>query len=216
LRYTEVKPPVSGVKAYSVDGTPSDSVILALGMIENIGMVFSGINGGANLGSDVLLSGTVGAALQGYFHGLPSIALSVTAGDDMHFEVAARLAGLLASRIVSGFLSDSFLLNVNLPNIPIEEIKGIEITRLTRGSYNDHIEEGYDGKRKYFWIVRGEPKWDMIEGTDIWAVRGNKVSITPLQAELSIARENHFIEDLHTMLLKDLLPEHQTGVAGHW
>ena len=85
LHYTEVEPMVAGIKAYSVAGTPSDSVILALGMLEDVGMVFSGINEGANLGNDVLLSGTVGAALQGYFHGLPSIALSMVDGGGYAF-----------------------------------------------------------------------------------------------------------------------------------
>lgn len=205
LHYTEIKPQVPGVKAYSVEGTPSDSIILALGMLGEVGIVFSGINEGANLGSDVLLSGTVGAALQGYFHGLPSIALSVAVGEDMHFEVAARLASLLASRIISGFPSTGLLLNINLPNLPLEEVKGIEITKLAKGSYNDHIKEGHDGKRKYYWIVRGKPQWNMREGTDIWAVEEGKVSITPLQGELSIARENPFVEGLRSLLLQELL-----------
>jgi 5'-nucleotidase len=205
LRYTEVRPHVPGVKAYSVEGTPSDSIILALGILEEVGMIFSGINEGANLGNDVLLSGTVGAALQGYFRGLPSIALSVTAGEDMHFEVAARLASVLASRIINGAPSTGLLLNINLPNLPLEEIKGIEITGLSKWRYNGHIEEGHDGKRKYYWIVRGEHKCNIEEGTDVWAVEEDKVSITPLQGELSIARKNPFVEDLPSTLIQELL-----------
>jgi len=215
LRFTEVKTRVQGVKAYSVEGTPSDSVILALGILGEIGIVFSGINEGANVGSDVLLSGTVGAALQGYFRGLPSIALSVATGKDMHFEVAAKMASFLASKIISGFPSTGLLLNINVPNLPMGEIKGVEITKLANGSYNDHIEEGYDGKRKYYWIVRGEPRWDISEGTDIWAVEEGKVSVTPLQGELSIAREASFVEGLHSLLRQELLQEYRKGVTGY-
>lgn len=205
LRYTEVKPQVPGIKAYSVEGTPSDSIILALGILGEVGMVFSGINEGANLGNDVLLSGTVGAALQGYFRGLPSIALSVAAGDDMHFEAAARLASVLASRIMSGFPSTGLLLNINLPNLPPQDIKGIEITELSKWSYNGHIEEGHDGKRKYYWIMRGESQRNIEEGTDMWAVEEGKVSITPLQGELSLAQQNPFVEGLCSSLLQELL-----------
>ena len=215
LRCTEVKPQVPGVKAYSVEGTPSDSVILALGMMEEVGIVFSGINEGANVGSDVLLSGTVGAALQGYFHGLPSIALSAAVGEDMHFEVAAKMASLLASRIINGFPSTGLLLNINVPNLPLEEIKGVEITELANGNYDDHIEEGHDGKRNYYWIVRGKPRWNVSKGTDIWAVEEGKVSITPLRGELSIAREASFVEGLHLLLRQELLQEYRNGVAGH-
>ncbi len=205
LRYTEVKPQVQGVKAYSVEGTPSDSIILALGMLEEVGIVFSGINEGANVGSDVLLSGTVGAALQGYFRGLPSIAISVAAGDNIHFEAAARLASVMASKIISGFPSTGLLLNINLPNLPVQEIKGVEITELSKWSYNGHIEEGHDGKRKYYWIVRGEPQHNIQEGTDVWAVEEGKVSITPLQGELTIAQENPFVEGLRSLFLQELL-----------
>ena len=103
LRLTQVRTQMAGIKAYSIEGTPADSVILALGILDDIGIVFSGINEGINLGDDVLLSGTVGAALQGYLRGLPSIALSVVAEEDIHFEVAARFASLLADKIINNF-----------------------------------------------------------------------------------------------------------------
>ncbi len=200
LRLTEIKPPLAGIKAYSVEGTPADSVILALGVLEEVGIVFSGINPGANLGADVIISGTIGAALQGYFHGLPSVALSVEVGEDMHYEVAARLGGLLASKIISNSLTQGILLNINLPNLPIDEIEGVKITRLARSGYNDRIQEGHDGKRKYYWIVRGEPRWNIGEGTDIQAIKEDKVSITPLQEKLNTHRETPFIEGLPDLL----------------
>ena len=189
LRLNEVRPLVNGVKAYKVEGTPADSVILALGLIakNEVGMVFSGINEGANLGDDVLLSGTVGAALQAYFHGLPSIALSVEIEGNIHLEVAAKLGSLLANKVLSGVLPRELLLNVNLPNLPLDEIKGIEFTQLARRSYAERIQSGYNGKRDYYWIVRGEPRWDKQEGTDAWALKEGRISITPLRGELSTA-----------------------------
>jgi 5'-nucleotidase len=206
LRFSEVRPLVAGIKTYAVEGTPADSVILALQTLlkDEIGVVFSGINEGANLGDDVLISGTVGAALQGYFRGLPSIALSVGTGETIHYEVAAKLGSLLASKIGDGFLSQGMLLNINLPNLPSDKIKGIELTRLARRNYADLIIEGHDGKRKYYWIARGEPQWDGDEGTDIWAIETGWISITPLRNELSTAYEIPVFEDLLSSLFQEL------------
>ncbi|MFC1923948.1 5'/3'-nucleotidase SurE [Chloroflexota bacterium] len=204
LRFTEVKPLIPDIEAYSVEGTPSDSVILALGMLEGVRIVFSGINEGVNLGDDVLISGTVGAALQGYFHGLPSIALSVMVGEDVHFEVAAGLARSVAGRIINDSLSTGMLLNINLPNLPLDAIKGVEITRPAGRNYRDLIEEGHDGKRNYYWIVRGEPLWNKEEGTDIRAVEEGRISITPLRGEMSMDGASPFMEGLKPLLLRDL------------
>ena len=137
LRVRKVRSPLEGVPRYSVEGTPSDCVILALGRLltDKVDLVFSGINEGANLGDDVLLSGTVGAALQGYFKGIPSVAISVGAIKDVHFDVAAKLAGILAQQM--GDIPREVLLNVNLPNLPFEKIKGIEVTKLGRRSFEE-------------------------------------------------------------------------------
>ncbi len=187
LRVRPVKPLIPKIKAYSVEGTPADSVILALGMLaENkVNLIFSGINEGANLGDDVLLSGTVGAAFQGYFHKLPSIALSVASWENVHFDVAAKLGGLLASKIMAGSFPQGILLNINLPNLPVEKIEGIEFTRLGQRSYADLIKPGYDGKREYYWVVRGNPHWTIEQGTDIGAIETGKISITPLHSNLT-------------------------------
>lgn len=188
LRIRPAEPLVEGVKAYSVEGTPGDSVIMALGVLTDglkIDLVMSGINEGSNLGNDVLISGTVGAALQGYFHGLPSIAISVAAIKDVYLDAAAKLGALLARKVLDGDLPRPVFLNVNLPNLPVDKIAGIDITRLGRRSYKDQVKEGTDGKRKYYWIVRGEPHWEVEPGTDIWAVRHDRISITPLQTDLT-------------------------------
>jgi 5'-nucleotidase len=188
VRVSPVPPEATRVEAYAVEGTPADTVILALKTLlkdKRVDMVFSGINEGSNLGNDVLISGTVSAALQGYFYGLPSIAISVAAIKRVRFDVAARFAALIAKQVAANNMPQRFLLNINLPNLPASKIAGVEITRLGERSYMDNIKAGHDGKRKYYWIVRGKPDWVEVEGTDIWALGQNKISITPLHSDLS-------------------------------
>jgi 5'-nucleotidase len=182
LRMIDIKSPVEGVDAYSVEGTPADSVILALRLVlkKGVDLVVSGINEGPNLGDDVYVSGTVGAALQGFFYGIPALAFSVAAFGDINFDSAAKLARLMVSELVDKGLPGRMLLNVNLPDLPQEKLEGIEITRLGERKYVDHIEPGHDGKRQYHWIMRGNPEWKSTSGTDIWALEKNKISITPL------------------------------------
>ncbi len=186
VRFAEVEPAVSGVKAYAVEGTPADSVILGLQIVKDADAVFSGINAGANMANDVLLSGTVGGALQGHMHGLPSVALSVEVGAEMHFEAAARLGRLLAGKL-AGVNSRDVLLNVNLPNLPLQMIRGVALTRLGRGGYSGAIRMGHDGQKSNYRIDIGEPYWVAEEGTDVGALRESKASITPLKGTLSAA-----------------------------
>jgi len=204
LQCTEVEPLVAGIKAYSVTGTPSDCVIMALGMIQDIGMVFSGVNEGSNLGNDVLLSGTVGAALQGYFHNLPSAALSIVEEEEMHFESAAKVARSLAAQFTNGFSATGMLLNINLPNLPLEEIQGIEVTKLASAGYKDSIKEEFTRRRKFYRIIRNVPQWNGGEGTDAWAINMGKISITPLQGEMGVTQGNPAVSDLQGSLLQDM------------
>jgi 5'-nucleotidase len=187
VRVSPVPAGITTVKSYSVEGTPADTVILALKTLlkDGVDMVFSGINEGSNLGNDVLISGTVSAALQGYFYGLPSVAISVAAIKRVRFDVAANFGALIAQQVAAGNMPQKFLLNINLPNLPLDKIAGIEITRLGERSYMDNIKAGHDGKRKYYWIVRGKPDWKEVEGTDISALGKKKISITPLHSDLS-------------------------------
>jgi 5'-nucleotidase len=181
IRYREIKPLVNGITCYAVEGTPSDSVIIAIrkAVINSIDLVVSGINDGANLGNDVFISGTVGAALQGYAYGIPSIAISVAGFSDVKYDVAAKTARYLADLYKNGILTDNMMLNVNVPKLPLDKIQGVEITSLGERSYTDRIDEGHDGKRDYYWIIRGIPEWSVVPGTDIWALEQNKISITP-------------------------------------
>ena len=182
LRMTEIKAPLDGVAAYSVEGTPADSVIMALKLVlkDGVDLIVSGINEGPNLGDDVYISGTVGAALQGFFYGIPAIALSIGAFGSLHFDIGARLAKLMVKEIVDKGLPRRMLLNVNLPDLPQENLEGIEITRLGERKYADRIEPGHDGKRQYHWIMRGKSEWQSTSGTDIWALEQNRISVTPL------------------------------------
>ncbi len=202
LRLTAVKSPVSGVKTYSVEGTPGDSVILAIrfALKDKIDLVVSGINEGPNLGNDVFISGTMGAALQGYFYGMPAIAVSVAAFEGLQFGIAARLAKLLAAGFKNGVLPKRLLLNVNLPNLSADRIEGVEITKLGERSYTDRIDQGHDGKRDYYWIVRGVPEWSVVPGTDVWALEENRISITPFQGNLNGCNPQ-FFKDVAVELL---------------
>jgi 5'-nucleotidase len=200
---SQAEPKIPGVPAFAVDGTPGDSVILALEIMKDIGLVVSGINCGANMGCDVLLSGTVGAALQGYIHGKPSVAVSVQGRQDSRFEVAARVAGLLARRISSDG-AVPILLNVNVPNLPQHEIKGIELTKVGRGGFSTAITMGRDGSWDRYKISIGKPWWSADVGTDIHAVENARISITPLQGELSTAERIPFPEDLPHTLFREL------------
>ena len=202
LRLTKIKSAVPGVKAYSVEGTPGDSVILALrlAMKDSVDLVVSGINEGPNLGNDVFISGTVGGALQGYFYGIPAIAVSIAAFEKLNFDIAAKLTRLLAQGFLKGILPRKLLLNVNVPNLPAEKIRGMEITRLGERSYTDNVGQGHDGKREYYWIVRGVPEWSVVSGTDIWAMEQDKISITPFHGNLN-GSNPLFFKEIATELL---------------
>ena len=180
IRYRKINSLVDGIPAFAVEGTPSDSVIIAIrkAVQDEIDLVVSGINEGANLGNDVFISGTVAAALQGYAYGIPSVAVSVAGLSDIKYDTAAKTAGYLAEMFKKGKLPAKLLLNVNIPKLPINEIQGVELTELGERSYTDRIDEGHDGKMGYYWIVRGIPEWSVVPGTDISAVQQNKISIT--------------------------------------
>ncbi len=183
LRVQKVRPLLPGVDAYSVEGTPGDSTILALEKLakNEIGLVVSGINQGLNLGNDVLISGTVGAALQGYLRRLPAMAISIAQKDSLYLDGAASVAALLASKIMAKALPEPVFLNVNLPDLPLAGISGIRITAPASESHLDTVEEGNDGRRQYYWLVRRRIL-DRVhrEMTDIWAVEQGYISITPL------------------------------------
>ena len=183
VRAEEVPAEIDGVKAFSVQGTPADCVILANESLfqGRFDLVVSGINHGANLGLDIMSSGTVGAAMQGYFRNIPSMAVSVTSLTDVKYEAAALTARCLAMAISRSSPPGPLLLNVNLPNVAPEMIEKVDITRLGPRAYMESVERKADGHRTHYWIKQNRPtNLEVGEGTDIWAVRKNRVSITPV------------------------------------
>jgi 5'-nucleotidase len=211
LRVQKVRPLVPEIEAYSVEGTPADSVILALEKLVKgqIGLVVSGINQGLNVGNDVLISGTISGALQGYLRGFPAIAVSIAGVDSQSLDGAARVAALLARKIVSNALPANIFLNVNLPDRPLSKIKGIRFTRLASESHIDTVEEGHDGKRKYYWLVRQRiPDKIHQDTTDIGAIEQGYISITPLHiyqdSQAAFATDNIFTASLSTDLFQEL------------
>ena len=173
-----------GEKRFSVNGTPSDCVNLAvLGLLPaEPRLVVSGINHGSNLGDDVTYSGTVSAAMEGTLLGVPSIAVSLAA-PEQSFEEAARIARLIAMRTLVEGLPPKTLLNVNVPG---GRPKGIRFTRLGHRVYKEKAVEEKDPRGKtYYWIGAGPPLWDNREATDIIAVQDGYASVTPLHLDLT-------------------------------
>ncbi len=173
---------------YSVNGTPTDCVNIAVkGMLkETPRLVVSGINKGPNLGDDVTYSGTVAGAIEGTLLGIPSFAVSLAAREDFLFAEAAEVAFQTAVRIFEQGMPAGTLLNINVPNIPLAEIRGTVITRLGKRIYHQMTVERVDPRgKKYYWIGGGEPDWERQEGTDLDAVDRKFVSITPLHLDLT-------------------------------
>ena len=214
VRATPVAPMVAGVPTWAVEGTPADSVILALEMLVGpVDLVISGINQGANLGEDVLVSGTVGAALQGYVRHTNALAISVTAIQDVHTGAAAWLLRHLAVRLGEDSLPRPILLNINLPNVPLEQLQGIEVTELGQRSWMEVVREGEDGRRKYYWISRNRPVHHEVEGTDVWAVRRQRVSITPLHTRLTFHDAVPPLREVVAEVARGLRPAAGEGVG---
>ena len=171
---------------YAIDATPSDCVHLALcGFIkESIDLVVTGINFGANLGDDVIYSGTVAGAIEGRFLGLPSIAMSLASWECKHFDTAGEIAKLLVAQINKAPLANNTIINVNVPDIPMTEIKGIKSTRLGNRHKSEPSIQDLKNPSLY-WIGENGKEADNGEGTDFNAVSNNFVSVTPLQIDLT-------------------------------
>lgn len=184
LRITETKP-----RWYSVDGTPADCVHLALnGILKNNEpyLVACGINKGGNMGQDITYSGTVMAALESTLIGIPAMAVSVDARHDFEWSGATQMAHSVARHILEHGLPKDTLLNLNVPNLPLDKIKGLKVTRQGRRIYGDIIDERVDPRgRTYYWIAAQEQGFDDIPGSDMVAVRDGYASLTPIIFQLT-------------------------------
>ncbi len=173
---------------YSVEGTPTDCVHLGLtGFFDLVAdMVVSGINDGANLGDDILYSGTVAAAMEGRFLGFPAIAVSMVGSNIQHYATAAVITKQLVRKLSTHRLPSQTILNVNIPDLPLDKIKRLEVTRLgTRHSDKPIIKEHDPRGRPIFWIGPPGTEADAGPGTDFYAVSQGCVSITPLHLDLT-------------------------------
>lgn len=194
---------------WAVNGTPADCVKLALEALlpEPPDLVISGINLGANLGTDVLYSGTVSAAMEGAIGGVPSLAVSLDSTDTTLLPFAAAFTAFLCEQVLSRGVRPYTLLNVNLPNLPPTQIKGVAITSLGWRRYEKAVHRREDPRgRPYYWIA-GEIRDDYgLDGSDVAALAAGKISLTPMHFDLTDYR---LVEQLKTWDLGVWLGPHR-------
>ncbi|MBI4125067.1 MAG: 5'/3'-nucleotidase SurE [Deltaproteobacteria bacterium] len=191
LRVEKIKPDI-----HAVDGTPTDCISLAVNEIleQKPALLVSGINKGANLGDDVHYSGTVSAAIEGGIMGIPSIAVSMMPGENYFFKTAADFAVRLARKVLKEGLPAGVILNVNIPNVPPDKIKGYQFTKQGKRDYGDIIAERIDPRgKRYYWIGGNMAGFENIPGSDCNATLANYVSITPINVNLT---EHAFLKTL--------------------
>jgi 5'-nucleotidase len=194
LRIEQVAP-----RAFAVDGTPTDCVNLAInGLLrERPRLVLSGINRGANLGDDITYSGTVSAAMEGTLLGVPGIAVSLVGDGPFEFRTAAAFTARLAAALLRDKLPPDTLLNVNVPSLPVDAIKGFALTRQGKRRYGDAVVEKVDPRgKKYYWIGGNQLDFVDAEGTDFSAVQRGLISVTPLHLDLTNYRSLADLQNL--------------------
>ncbi|MCK4234295.1 5'/3'-nucleotidase SurE [candidate division WOR-3 bacterium] len=178
-----------GEKDYTVDGTPTDCVLVAIhGLLKNNlpELIISGINHGPNMGEDVTYSGTVAAAFEGTILGIRSIAISLVGKENLQFGAAKVFIKGFTKSLNNLNLQPRTLINVNVPSLPPAEIRGIAITKLGNRIYRDDIIQQVDPRgRYYYWIGGDTPIWEKIHGTDFEAIENGKISVTPLHLDLT-------------------------------
>jgi 5'-nucleotidase len=195
------------IKAWSCSGTPSDCVKLALGALLDSPpeFVLSGINHGSNLGTDILYSGTVSAAMEGVIEGIPSMALSLTSFTSHEFQTAATFAKNLLADLAKQPLPELMLLNVNVPPVKWEEVAGVAVTRQGIRRYFDNFVKRVDPRGKTYYWLAGEALQDVEQPehlhlppnieTDVHAILKNFITVTPLQYNLTNAAGVHILQD---------------------
>jgi len=181
-----LKPKKISDSIYTINGTPSDSIHFALcGYFkQEFDLVISGINFGPNLGDDVIYSGTVAAAIEGRFVGFPSISISLASWKGKNFGTAAKVAEMVVDSVEFSELSTNTVLNINVPDIPYNEIKGFKTTRLGKRHKSENIIQDKKDTSLY-WIGENGKEDENGPGTDFYAIKNNYVSITPLKIDLT-------------------------------
>lgn len=177
------------ISAWRVGGTPTDCVKIALEALlvnDQPDIIVSGINQGSNLGTDVLYSGTVSAAIEGALHGLPSVAMSLDSWQPFDFTAAAKAARRVVETMITKELPPNTLLNVNVPALPEHQLKGIAITKLGVRSYENTFERRQDPRgRTYYWMSGHVSETENAPDSDIIAVKNGKISVTPIHFDLT-------------------------------
>lgn len=183
-------------RMFSTNGSPSDCVLLALDLIGGRpDFMISGVNRGGNLGDDITYSGTVSAVMEGVLHGIPGFAVSLVAYEHCDYTVAARCARVLGEQLVGRVFPPLTFLNVNVPHVPEEEIRGVAVTRQGHSIYRERLEKRLDPRgRTYYWVGGEMPLGREEEGTDFKAVADRKISITPLHLDLT---HHQWMEELN-------------------
>lgn len=184
---------------YSINGTPADCVKLALGgVIDGLGrpdLVVSGINLGPNTATNIIYSGTVSAATEARILGIPSIAISLGTFVEPRWEEAARFARHAAEQVLTHGLPDKVLLNVNVPNLPRDQIKGVRVTRQGDSTYEESFKVGEDPRKQpYYWLAGAYEMKDTEQDTDAWALDDGWVSVTPITFDLTARAQLAAIE----------------------
>ncbi len=188
LRVEEIEMEGSLKGAWWTTGTPSDCVKFAVGHLipAPVDLVISGINSGPNLGGEILYSGTVSAAMEGAFLDIPSIAVSLGSNGYRHYENAAEFIVKLVKLLEGGKLGKRIFLNVNVPNLPAQEIQGVRVTKLGVRAYNDRFEKRVDPRGKvYYWLAGEAIEEGEEEGTDAWCMANKIISVTPISFNMT-------------------------------
>lgn len=178
-----------GRQMFSVNGTPSDCITLAVGHLlkdRHPDLVVSGINKGLNLGDDVSNSGTVAAALEGAIRGIPSIAVSMDGQDRFRFPLGAKVSLEVATMVLKQGLPKDTLLNVNVPDLAPKLLQGVQVTTLSRRRYDNPVVEKTDPRGgKYYWIAGEQVTWNRKKHSDVDAISQGFVSLTPLHFDMT-------------------------------
>ena len=187
-------------EVYTVDGTPADCVIVATEELfpDSIDMVVSGINQGANVGLDIFTSGTFGGALHGYFREIDSVALSVLYGDDVFYHPAVHIGSQIISNLInirsSKTSNDPVLFNINFPNCDLKDINGLESTTIGPRLFSEGIEKTNRGRRDFYWLKsKTHNSLEAEEGTDVWAIKNQKVSVTLVNPYFPVNNDQEII-----------------------
>ena len=185
------------VSAFSVEGTPGDSCILALEtLVKDVDLVVSGINAGSNVGSDVMVSGTVGGAVQSFVRGINTIAISVAAVTDTKYDIAQKILQPLANKFMD-HTGETLFLNVNIPKIEMSQVAGVKVTKLGGRSWGENVRAENVGPEKRYWISRNKSiNQTPGEDSDIAAIKNNSISITPLHLALGNDSSMPMVEKL--------------------